>query len=96
MKKILLLSVFALTGILSLTASTVGGKNSSFSASADDVSINETNFPDNTFRAYVAGLPGGADGKFTSAEIAAIKSINVDYKKISSLKGIEFFTALDS
>ena len=62
-----------------------------------DVAINETNFPDENFRNYLineTSYSAGSDGVFTDAEIQNINLINVDNKDISSLKGIEFFTAL--
>lgn len=61
-----------------------------------DVAINETNFPDGNFRNYLINdtYGAGSDGVFTDAEIQNITYLNVDGKNISSLKGIEFFTAL--
>ena len=64
-----------------------------------DVEINETNFPDASFRNYLLSQDYGSDGKLTDEEIAGVTSINVSGTyfspgTISSLKGIEFFTAL--
>ncbi len=61
-----------------------------------DVVINETNFPDANFRSYLINdsYSGGSDGVFTDAEIQNITSIWVSEKNISSLQGIEYFTAL--
>ena len=59
-----------------------------------DVEINETNFPDVTFRNWVLSQEYGSDGMLTDGEIAGITIINVSGRKIQSLKGIEFFTAL--
>ncbi len=62
-----------------------------------DVAINETNFPDENFRNYLineTSYSAGSDGVFTDAEIQNITYIYIDRKNISSLKGIEFFTAL--
>ena len=61
-----------------------------------DVAINETNFPDANFRSYLINdsYSGGSDGVFTDAEIQNITSIWVSEKSISSLQGIEYFTAL--
>ncbi len=58
--------------------------------------INETNFPDANFRTYLTDTlnKGGDDGFFTADELAEIKDIDVDSKKISNLKGIEHFTYL--
>ena len=65
-----------------------------------DVEINETNFPDAIFRNYLLSQDYGSDGKLTDEEIAGVTSINVSGTyfspgTISSLKGIEFFTALE-
>ena len=47
-------------------------------SSKADVAINSTNFPDETFRSYLTNyMPGGSDGVFTNAEIAAITEINM-------------------
>ena len=59
-----------------------------------DVAINATNFPDANFRNWVLAQDYGADGKLTDAEIAGVTTIDVHYKSISVLKGIEYFTAL--
>ena len=61
---------------------------------AGDVAINETNFPDANFRNYLLARYYGQDGILTEEEISKITSIEVSYKQISSLQGIEFFTAL--
>ena len=62
-----------------------------------DVAINETNFPDENFRNHLINdTYGGSDGVFTDAEIQNITVINVSGRNISSLQGIEFFTALFS
>ena len=59
-----------------------------------DVEINETTFPDETFRQWVLSHWYGADGILTDAEIADIYKIELENLGISSLKGIEYFTAL--
>ena len=61
---------------------------------AGDILINEANFPDANFRAFVETLPGGEDGKFTPDEIKAITDIDCHEREISDLTGIEHFTAL--
>jgi hypothetical protein len=58
------------------------------------VSINETNFPDENFRQYLLSQSFGSDGLLTDDEIGGLTKLNVSYKSIKSLKGIEFFTAL--
>ncbi len=60
-----------------------------------DVEINETNFPGENFRAYLLKQDYGQDGIITDEEIGKIESIDVFNKRISSLEGINFFTALE-
>ena len=53
------------------------------------------NFPDENFRSYVStNFDKNGDGWLLPSEIAAVTKITVSRKSISSLKGIEFFTAL--
>ena len=59
-----------------------------------DVSIDETNFPDEKFRSFVLSQSYGTDGILSDEEIAAITKIDVSDKGIQSLKGIEYFTSL--
>ena len=66
-----------------------------------DVEINETNFPDEHFRSWLKNQSYGSDDVLTEAEIASVTSISMSgsYSSpgtISSLKGIEFFTALET
>ncbi|MBR5689660.1 MAG: leucine-rich repeat domain-containing protein, partial [Prevotella sp.] len=58
------------------------------------VSINATNFPDTHFRNFLLEQIYGRDGKLTDAEIKTVNEIEVSDRPITSLKGIEFFTAL--
>ena len=64
------------------------------------IAINETNFPDDVFRALVAencdkAPEGGSkDGYLSDDEIAALTFLFIDGKGISDLQGIEYFTAL--
>ena len=62
-------------------------------ASAQNVEINETNFPDENFRSYVLEYCG-ADGVLTKDVIENWIGISITLKDIGSLKGIEYFTAL--
>ena len=66
------------------------------SSETTDVAINDTNFPDANFRSYLLSEDYGSDGVITDAEIANISWIIVNGKSIQSLKGIEFFTALET
>ena len=61
------------------------------------IAINEANFPDASFRAFVKNAyDSNGDNALTDAEIAWVDSIRVPRKGISSLKGIEYFIALDT
>ena len=71
--------------------------------SLEDVSgviLNDTNFPDDTFRAYISDLTGVPEGERLSEEkLTSVTSIDVSgspsvYGGITSLKGVEYFTAL--
>lgn len=63
------------------------------------IAINETNFPDDVFRAWVAEncdkAPEGGekDGYLDDEEIAAQVIIGINNRNIEDLKGIEYFTA---
>ena len=69
-------------------------------ASAEDVRINETNFPDTDFRNWVLSQDYGKDGVLTEGEIAEVTFMNLFPQNIiaeghiQSLKGIEYFTAM--
>lgn len=64
-------------------------------ASAQDVEINETNFPDENFRNYLLQQDYGEDGVLTEEEISNITYIDISKQNISNLTGIEYFTALE-
>ena len=64
------------------------------SSAQGDILINEENFPDDNFRNWLLKQDYGKDGVLTEAEIKGIASISVSFSNISSLKGIEHFTAL--
>lgn len=62
-----------------------------------DVAINETYFPDENFRGYVKEkFDKNKDDILSAEEIAAVKDIHVEGKPITSIEGIEHFTALES
>ena len=63
-------------------------------ADSKDIEINETTFPDANFRAWRLEQDYGQDGVLTENEINGITEISVNSRGISSLQGIEFFTAL--
>lgn len=58
------------------------------------ITINETNFPDKKFRSWLLKQDYGKDGVLTEEAIKGVTEINVRDQDISSLKGIEHFTAL--
>ena len=61
------------------------------------VKIDEKNFPDVVFRLYVLNtLDSDRNGSLSNREIAAVTSLNLNYKEIISLKGIEYFSSLTS
>lgn len=63
----------------------------------DRIAINEDNFPDANFRAYVSeDIDDDKDDFLSGEEIAAVKGIYLVNKNISNLKGIEFFTNLNT
>lgn len=62
---------------------------------ATGVTIDETTFPDENFRNWVLSQKYGKDGILTEEEIAKVESIDVAYQDIKSLKGIEYFTAME-
>ena len=66
------------------------------SIASADVVINAINFPDANFRAYVATFDTDSNDTLTTSELAAVTSIDVKAKSISSLQGIEHFTAIIS
>ena len=59
------------------------------------VTIDETTFPDETFRKWILKQSYGKDGVLTEEEIVGVKTIDVSSGGIKSLKGIEIFTALE-
>lgn len=61
-----------------------------------DVAIDETNFPDEIFRAIVAGpdINTNGDEGLSYEELQAVTRLDVSGMGISNLKGIEHFTAL--
>ena len=60
------------------------------------IAIDATNFPDANFRTFVAktSIDKDANGYLSDEEIAAVTELNVNNSNIATLKGIEFFTAL--
>lgn len=66
------------------------------SAASGSVSINETNFPDPTFRAHVQWkFDTNDDWKLSDSELQNATEIQVQEREITSLEGIEYFYALE-
>ena len=63
-------------------------------AVAQNIEINVGNFPDENFRSWLLEQDYGKDGILTEEEIEKVIEIVVPERNISSLKGIEYFTAL--
>jgi hypothetical protein len=64
---------------------------------AGDIAITAANFPDDNFRNQISvSYDTNHDGVLTTEEIQSVTAINVTNKHISSLKGIEHFTALEN
>jgi hypothetical protein len=67
----------------------------SFSTKA--LQVNDTNFPDKNFQACVSEQADkNSDGYLTRIELDNCKSLNLSYKHIKDLKGIEHFTQLET
>ena len=60
------------------------------------VAIDNTNFPDANFRTIVEDFDTNNDSSLSDTEIAAVKEINCFRKRITNLKGIEYFTSLNN
>ncbi len=58
------------------------------------ISVNDTNFPDETFRNHVSENFDDGDAVLTAEEIAAVTEINVPNMGIADLTGVKYFTAL--
>ncbi|MCI9079988.1 MAG: hypothetical protein HFH68_13900 [Lachnospiraceae bacterium] len=64
-------------------------------SAAEEIAINETNFPDEIFRDYITGnFDKDKDGRLSEKEINEVTMIGVGGKGIKSLKGVEYFSAL--
>ena len=87
------------TATITCRANDGSGKQATCEISVSEavtISINSTNFPDDNFRNYLLEQDYGMDGVLTGKEISEIIIISVESKDISSFKGIEYFTALQS
>ncbi len=64
-------------------------------ADGTEVRIDKASFPDKAFRKFVTGFDKNDDKTLSAGELAAVKTIDCSEKGIGSLKGIEYFTALE-
>ena len=83
-----------LTALLALCAALCLLPALALAEGAADVAIDEANFPDATFRTYVASFDKDNNKHLTSAELAEVKDMTLISKSIGDLTGIEHFTAL--
>ena len=56
--------------------------------------INATNFPDENFRQYLLEQDYGIDGVITEDELLQVIEIDIHFRGIKDIKGIEYFKAL--
>lgn len=71
---------------------------STFTISAESISIDEAHFPDDVFREYVSEHfdTKNKDGILSDEEIKEVVKIEYLPDNVSSIKGIEYFTYLES
>ena len=60
------------------------------------ITINETHFPDEVFRAYVKQFDTDGSGKLSQEEIDAVTDMDVSGQGIESLEGIGYFSSLQA
>ena len=65
-------------------------------SAAGQVAISETQFPNAAFRKIVKTYDTDGNGRLSTEEISAVTSIDCSGKKITSLKGIAYFTNLET
>ena len=63
-------------------------------AASYPVSVDAAHFPDKAFRSAAASYDKNSDGKLSKNEADSVKEMNVTYKGIKSLQGIEYFSQL--
>ncbi|MEG1301860.1 MAG: hypothetical protein RSC93_14290, partial [Erysipelotrichaceae bacterium] len=107
LSKVLLSSTLLLTMFFTTMPTSVFATEKAATPKAGEIAINETNFPDANFRKYIKDTPiviaGGTkinidangDGSLSQDEIINTKVINLNVD-VNSLKGIEYFTALEN
>ncbi len=83
--------------LLALLAAVVLAPVAAMASEPQSVEINETNFPDETFRQYVkVNFDKDGNDVLSPQEIAEVTEINVYNKSISDLTGIKYFTELET
>ena len=82
--------------LLALLAAAVLAPVAAMASEPQSVEINETNFPDATFRKYVKDFDKDGNDVLSPQEIAEVTEINVYNKSISDLTGIKYFTELET
>ena len=82
--------------LLALLAAAVLAPVAAMASEPQSVEINETNFPDATFRDYVKDFDKDGNHVLSPQEIAEVTEINVYNKSISDLTGIKYFTELET
>ena len=60
------------------------------------IPIDEEHFPDAVFREYIADADMDADGQLSELEVSGVTGIDVSGMGIQDLRGIEYFTELES
>jgi len=65
-------------------------------AGAENVALDESNFPDDVFRGYAETFDTDHDGFLSDAERNAVTDINCDGMELESVSGIEFFEKLET
>ena len=86
----ILISLIMCLGLLPVTA--LAGE----SGESTDVEISEANFPDANFRDFVKDYDLGSSNSLSEGEIANVTKMNLFGKSIFNLKGIEYFTNLET
>ena len=82
--------------LLALLPAAVLAPVAAMASEPQSVEINETNFPDATFRDYVKDFDKDGNDVLSPQEIAEVTEINVYNKSISDLTGIKYFTELET
>lgn len=95
LKNIKKITVF-LCGVVFCASVAVLGQVQAIKA-AEEINIDEISFPDRKFRNYVTKeFDKNGDGILSEEEVSSVKNINVYAGGIKNLKGVEYFTNLES